>query len=92
MSGLHSALRSTEPERVCTSTAFYFGGDVPLPLLEMYTRGVTFRTGRVNARAVIPAVVDLIPEGRLQPELITAATVAWDDAAEALANLEAKWS
>ena len=27
----------------------------PLPLLEMYTRGVTFRTGRVNARAGDPA-------------------------------------
>lgn len=90
MPGLHSALRSTEPEGVCTSTAIYFGGDVPLPLLEMYTRGVTFRTGRVNARAVIPAVVDLILEGRIHPEMITAATVAWDDAAEALANLEAK--
>jgi alcohol dehydrogenase len=90
MTGLHSALRSTEPEGVCTSTAIYFGADMPLPLLEMYTRGITFRTGRVNARAVIPAVVDLILEGRLHPELITAATVKWDDAVEALAHLEAK--
>jgi alcohol dehydrogenase len=90
MTGLHSALRSTEPEGICTSTAIYFGADVPLPLLEMYTRGITFRTGRVNARTVIPAVVDLILEGRLQPDLITAATVPWDDAAEALAHLEAK--
>ena len=90
MAGLHSALRSTEPEGVCTSTAIYFGADVPLPLLEMYTRGITFRTGRVNARTVIPTVVDLILEGRLHPELITAATVPWDDAAEALAQLEAK--
>jgi alcohol dehydrogenase len=88
--GLHSALRSTEPEGICTSTAIYFGADMPLPLLEMYTRGITFRTGRVNARAVIPAVVDLILEGRLHPELITAATVKWDDAVEALAHLEAK--
>ena len=88
--GLHSALRSTEPEGTCTSTAIYFGADMPLPLLEMYTRGITFRTGRVNARAVMPAVVDLILEGRLHPEVITAATVPWDDAAEALAHLEAK--
>lgn len=90
LTGLHSALRSTEPEGTCLSTAIYFGADVPVPLLEMYTRGITFQTGRVNARAVIPAVVDLMLEGRLHPELITAATVAWDDAAEALANLEAK--
>jgi alcohol dehydrogenase len=88
--GLHCALRSTEPEGICTSTAIYFGADMPLPMLEMYTRGVTFRTGRVNARTVMPAVVDLILEGRFQPELITAATVPWEDAAEALAHLEAK--
>jgi precorrin isomerase len=44
----------------------------------------------VNARTVIPAVVDLILEGRMQPDLIIAATVPWDDAAEALAHLEAK--
>jgi alcohol dehydrogenase len=44
----------------------------------------------VNARSVIPAVVDLILERRLQPDLITTATVAWDEAAEALAHLEAK--
>jgi hypothetical protein len=42
--GLHSALRSTEPEGTCTSTAIYFA-DTPLPLLDMYTRGITFRTG-----------------------------------------------
>jgi threonine dehydrogenase-like Zn-dependent dehydrogenase len=38
----------------------------------------------------MPAVVDLILEGSIHPELITAATVHWDDAAEALAHLEAK--
>lgn len=90
LAGLHSALRSTEPEGTCTSTSIYFGNDTPLPLLEMYTRGVTFRTGRVNARAVIPHVVDLVVDGRLRPELVTAATVAWDDADTALADLAAK--
>jgi threonine dehydrogenase-like Zn-dependent dehydrogenase len=60
------------------------------PLLEMYTRGITFRTGRVNARAVIPHVIDLIEGGRLRPELVTAATVAWDDADTALVELSAK--
>lgn len=90
LGGLHSALRSTGPEGTCTSTSIYFGNDTPLPLLEMYTRGVTFRTGRVNARAVIPRVVDLVVEGALRPELVTAATVAWDEADTALADLAAK--
>jgi threonine dehydrogenase-like Zn-dependent dehydrogenase len=87
--GLQSALRSTEPEGTCTSTAIYFT-DVALPILEMYTRGVVFRTGRVNARAAIPSVLDLIATGRLQPERVTSAVVQWDDAPDALANLDAK--
>jgi threonine dehydrogenase-like Zn-dependent dehydrogenase len=87
--GLQTALRSTEPEGTCTATAIYFA-EPALPMLEMYTRGVTFRTGRVNARAVIPRVLDLVASGRLHPELVTSATVQWDDAPTALANLEAK--
>jgi alcohol dehydrogenase len=56
----------------------------------MYTRGVVFRTGRVNARTAIPAVLELITAGKLRPELVTSATVPWNDAAEALASLDAK--
>jgi threonine dehydrogenase-like Zn-dependent dehydrogenase len=87
--GLRSAIASTEPEGLCTSTAIYFA-DAPLPLLAMYTRGITFRTSRVNARAVIPHVIDLVVDGRLRPELVTAAMVQWDDADVALAQLSAK--
>ena len=90
VSGLHTALRSTEPEGSCTSTAIYFSAETTLPLLDMYTRGVEFRTGRVNARAAIPHVLDLVASGRLRPELVTSATVQWDDAPAALANLDAK--
>jgi alcohol dehydrogenase len=89
VAGLQSALRSTEPEGTCTATAIYFS-EPALPLLEMYTRGVVFRTGRVNARAVIPRVLELVEAGRLRPELVTSATVQWEDAPTALANLEAK--
>jgi threonine dehydrogenase-like Zn-dependent dehydrogenase len=87
--GLHSAIRSTEPEGTCTSTAIYFAG-VDLPMLEMYTRGITFRTGRVNARTVIPHVLDLVASGRLRPQLVTSAVVEWDQADVALAELSAK--
>jgi alcohol dehydrogenase len=88
--GLHSAIRSTEPEGTCTSTAIYFAPETPMPLLDMYTRGITFRTGRVNARAVIPDVLALVSTGRLRPELVTSEVVAWDDADTALAGLSAK--
>lgn len=81
--GLACALRSTEPGGVCTSVGIYFSETTPVPLLEMYTTGVSFKTGRVNARADLPAVLDLVASGRLRPELLTTRTVAWGETAEA---------
>lgn len=81
--GLACALRSVEPGGVCTSVGIYFSEQTPVPLLEMYGTGITFKTGRVNARADLPAVLNLVPDGRLQPEKLTTRTVAWTDAAEA---------
>ena len=52
----------------------------------MYTRGCTFHTSRVHARALIPTVLDLIVAGRLEPERVTSAVVPFDDAPEALAE------
>lgn len=80
------ALRSTEPDGICTSTGIYFGEQPPLPLLEMYMKCVTFVTGRVHARTVIPRVLDLASSGRLHPEQVTSRVVDWDDAAAALAE------
>lgn len=83
--GLACALRSLAPEGICTSTSIYFT-EVALPLLELYTRGVQFVTGRVNSRAVLPAVLDLVASGALRPELVTSEIVAWDEAPRALAS------
>jgi threonine dehydrogenase-like Zn-dependent dehydrogenase len=80
------ALRSTEPDGVCTSTGIYFGEQPALPLLEMYMKCVTFITGRVHARPVIPRVLELAAGGRLHPEQVTTRVVDWDDAAAALAE------
>ena len=84
--GLACALRSTEPDGICTSIGIYFSETTPVPLLEMYTKGITFKTSRVHARACIPDVLALVADGRIHPERVTGATVAWDDAAEALAH------
>jgi len=46
----------------------------------MYSTGVTFVTGRAAARRDIPAVLDLISAGRLDPATVTAATAGWDQA------------
>jgi len=83
--GLGCALRSTAPDGVCTSIGIYIQ-DTPVPLFEMYLNVVTFRTGRAHARPAIPALIQLITEGRLHPELVTSNVVPWDDAPDALAN------
>jgi alcohol dehydrogenase len=82
--GLACALKSLEPGGVCTSVGIYFAPETPLPLLHMYRTGVTFKTGRVNAHAVTPHILDLVQSGRLQPQRLTTRTASWRDAAEAL--------
>jgi threonine dehydrogenase-like Zn-dependent dehydrogenase len=84
--GISFALRSTAPDGICTSTAIYFGDPPPLPLLSMYTFGVTFKTGRCNARPAIPQVLALVERGALAPELVTTHVVGWADAPDALAE------
>ena len=88
--GLHAALRSTAADGTCTSVAIYFEPTTPVPLLEMYTRGCTLHTGRCHARALIPDVLALIADGRLDPALVTSAVVGFDDAESALAELPTK--
>ena len=79
---LAATLRVTWPDGVCTDTGIYYQGAVEMPLLPMYTRGVRFVTGRVNARAVIPEVVELLEAGcDLAPAVDR--VVPWDEAADA---------
>jgi alcohol dehydrogenase len=82
--GLALALRSTAPDGTCTSTAIYFGEQPSLPLLEMYTKGITFRTGRVHAREALPHVLELAARGAIEPQRVITRVVAWDDAGAAL--------
>ncbi len=65
--GLALALRSTAPDGVCTSTAIYFGEQPALPLLEMYTKCITFKTGRAHAREAMPHVLALAASGGCSP-------------------------
>jgi threonine dehydrogenase-like Zn-dependent dehydrogenase len=78
---LAATLRATWPDGVCTDTGIYYQGGVEMPLLAMYTRGVRFVTGRVNARAVIPEVLNLLAaECDLSP--VVERVVPWDEAPE----------
>jgi threonine dehydrogenase-like Zn-dependent dehydrogenase len=80
--GLHLALTATEPGGVCTDTGIYVK-DVALPLWRMYTVGMRFVTARVSARTVLPAVLDLVASGRLDPSIATATTASFLDAPKA---------
>jgi threonine dehydrogenase-like Zn-dependent dehydrogenase len=88
--GLGCALRSTEPEGICTSIGIYFGDDTSMPLFTMYSKGIRFHTGRVHARPVMEPILELVRSGAFKPELVTGETAGWDDAADAFANHESK--
>jgi alcohol dehydrogenase len=88
--GLACALRSTAPDGTCTSIGIYFEPETPVPLLEMFTKGVNFYTGVPHARTVMPSVMELVVDDRFHPERVTAETAAWDEAAEAVAGHGAK--
>ena len=88
--GLALALRSTAAGGTCTAVGIFYEQYTRVPLLEMYTTGVTLRHGRVAARAAMPAVLDLIATRRFDPAPVTSATVAWADAADALLEAPVK--
>jgi threonine dehydrogenase-like Zn-dependent dehydrogenase len=88
--GLAHALRATAPDGVCTSVAIYFEPGTTLPLLEMYTRCVTFHTGRCHARPAMPKVLELVSNGSFSPEIVTSAVIPWPDAAEGLLAVRGK--
>ncbi|HXA54372.1 MAG TPA: alcohol dehydrogenase catalytic domain-containing protein [Solirubrobacteraceae bacterium] len=76
---LATALDHTAPDGVCTSS----GGLHPstrLPFLQMYVRRATLHVGIPHTRALMPAVLDLMRDGRLRPELVTTTVAPLDDA------------
>ena len=81
--GLHAVVRSTERYGHCTSVAVYFDPGTALPLLEMYTRGITFHTSRADARRYLPDLLGLLATSGFDPLAVPTTVVDWDDAADA---------
>ena len=77
--GIACALRSTDADGICTSIGIYFE-PTPLPLLEMFTQGITFVTGRPHVRTLMPDVLELVRQGKFDPDPMTVNRVDWDDA------------
>jgi threonine dehydrogenase-like Zn-dependent dehydrogenase len=77
--GLACALRSLRPGGVCVGVTIYLQ-DPHIPYFTMYGRGAELITGRVNARAAMPAVLDLAESGRIHPELVSECVLPFHDA------------
>lgn len=84
--GLHCAIRSTEPGGACTNVGIYFEQETPVPLGEMYMRGIHLHTSRVSSRAVLPEVLGLVADGRMDPAAVTSTVADFADAPAALAE------
>ena len=80
--GLACTLRSTDDYGFCTSVAIHFAELTPVPLLHMYTKGITLHLSRADSRRFLPAVINLVTSGRLDPSAVPTTVVSWDDAAD----------
>jgi alcohol dehydrogenase len=78
--GLACTLRSTDDYGTCTGVAIHFTPTTPIPLLEMYTKGITFHVSRADSRRYLPTVIDLVASGRVDPLTVPTTIVDWDDA------------
>jgi threonine dehydrogenase-like Zn-dependent dehydrogenase len=81
--GLACALRSTDDYGFCTSVAIHFAPMTPVPLLHMYTKGITLHVSRADSRRLLPEVLGLVASGQLDPGMVPTRVVGWEDAAEA---------
>jgi len=78
LDGLGALLRSTAPFGLCTCASIYFGQNPPLPLGDLYMKGIRFHTGRVNSASQLDRVLELIAAG-LDPLAIEPAVYEWPD-------------
>jgi threonine dehydrogenase-like Zn-dependent dehydrogenase len=78
--GLATTLRSTDDYGVCTCTAIFFGPQPEMPLLELYTKGITVHLSRADSRRYTPEVADLVASGLLRTQQVTTDVVTWDEA------------
>ena len=81
--GLTCTIRSTDDYGVCTPVAIHFAPATPVPLLEMYTKGITLVVGRADSRRFLSDVVALAADGRFDPLAVDTTIVPFDDAADA---------
>jgi threonine dehydrogenase-like Zn-dependent dehydrogenase len=80
---LLQAIRATQPEGLVTSVVIHLRPTTPMPLLEMYHKGITFCTGRANVRPAIEPLLSLCSHGHFKPDAIETKLYAFDEAPDA---------
>jgi len=80
--GLAAVIRSTARYGYCTRLAVDFSPATPMPLLDMYTRGITFHTSRADSRRYLPDVLSLLATTSFDPLAVPATICDWDQAAD----------
>ena len=79
--GLVCAVRSTADLGLLTVAGLVFE-QAPLPLLEMYTRGITLHVSRADSLGHLPAVLELAASGAFDPLTVPTTVVPFEDAAD----------
>ena len=81
--GILCAIRSTERSGTLTSVGIQFAALTELPMLSMYTRGITLQVSRADSRRHLPEVLGLVADGRVDPLVVPTTVVGRADAAAA---------
>jgi threonine dehydrogenase-like Zn-dependent dehydrogenase len=87
--GLTSALAATEPGGHCHSAGIYFAG-VNVPTGPMYMNAVTLTTGRPDITPHLPAVLQLVAEGAVDPMPVFSERITFDSLPKTLPLLPEK--
>lgn len=79
------AVRSVAPEGIVSSVGGHFT-DIPMPLFEMYRRGVRFYTGRGRGGPNVAKALDWVAKGKVDPSPVISTIADFDAAPEVLAE------
>lgn len=80
------AIASTAANGVLTSVAIHLAPKTAVPLTRAYYKGLTFHTGRVNSRTVLPDVITCLNGKCIHPEHVTHRVASFEEAPDAMTD------
>lgn len=87
--GLAMAFEFVKPYGICVSSGIYLK-KTKLPLVKMYAKGITFKTGLTNVKSASEKVLDLIVNNNLDLSKVTVSLNSWENASEAFLSTTSK--